>query len=484
MQIPRRPKWDANTTADELKKSENKAFLNWRRAMAVTEEDCNFKVTPFEKNLDIWRQLWRVLERSDLVVQIVDARNPLLYYSKDLFDYAKETSQEKTCLLLVNKSDFLSEKQRRYWGEYFEKEGIVAVFFSNFIETPEDDDDSSDQGEEEDGDTSESDEEGSDAESSEHEEEDTDLSKYIKNLSISTDEESEKYPILSPSQLIDYFRQSYGEKSRIQKNILSVGLVGYPNVGKSSTINSLLSMKRVAVSSTPGKTKHFQTFYIDDDVMLCDCPGLTLPSFVSSTAEMLLNAVLPINHMRDYISPTQLACSRIPRKVLEYAFGINLPYHEEDGDCGDYVTAQQVLITLAVQKGYKAHKDVADRSKAARLLLNEYVNGRSLVFCRAPPGIAQLEYHSNDDMMDWAKQNSKRRLNKDGEERSAKTGVNAESKSKKFDEQFFKMNNGTLHVCGKGAKEILSNGKKHGNANKKEKRRRLYGKATLVGVYT
>jgi hypothetical protein len=41
-------------------------------------------ITPFEKNLDIWRQLWRVLERSDLIVLIVDSRNPLFYRSPDL----------------------------------------------------------------------------------------------------------------------------------------------------------------------------------------------------------------------------------------------------------------------------------------------------------------------------------------------------------------------------------------------------------------
>jgi ribosome biogenesis GTPase A len=35
-------------------------------------------------------------------------------------------------------------------------------------------------------------------------------------------------------------------------------MVGYPNVGKSSTINVLLQDHRVAVSSTPGKTRHFQ----------------------------------------------------------------------------------------------------------------------------------------------------------------------------------------------------------------------------------
>ena len=37
----------------------------------------------------MWRQLWRVLERSDIVLQIVDARNPDLYRSRDLEVYAK-----------------------------------------------------------------------------------------------------------------------------------------------------------------------------------------------------------------------------------------------------------------------------------------------------------------------------------------------------------------------------------------------------------
>jgi ribosome biogenesis GTPase A len=36
-------------------------------------------------------------------------------------------------------------------------------------------------------------------------------------------------------------------------------MVGYPNVGKSSTINAICGCKRVAVTATPGKTKHFQT---------------------------------------------------------------------------------------------------------------------------------------------------------------------------------------------------------------------------------
>jgi large subunit GTPase 1 len=69
-------------------------------------------VTPFEKNLEVWRQLWRVIERSDIVVQIVDARNPLFYRSVDLELYVKEIDSAKDSMLIVNKADFLTSEQR------------------------------------------------------------------------------------------------------------------------------------------------------------------------------------------------------------------------------------------------------------------------------------------------------------------------------------------------------------------------------------
>lgn len=52
-----------------------------------------------------------------------------------------------------------------------------------------------------------------------------------------------------------------------------MGLVGYPNVGKSSTINALFGAKKTAVAPTPGKTKHFQTLNAAPGLCLCDCPG-------------------------------------------------------------------------------------------------------------------------------------------------------------------------------------------------------------------
>ena len=66
-----------------------------------------------------------------------------------------------------------------------------------------------------------------------------------------------------------------------------VGLTGYPNVGKSSTINALFGSKKTAVAPTPGKTKHFQTLNVTERLTLCDCPGLVLPRYAASKAEMV-----------------------------------------------------------------------------------------------------------------------------------------------------------------------------------------------------
>lgn len=53
-----------------------------------------------------------ILLSSDIVVQIVDARNPLLFHCGDLEKYVKEVGEEKVNVILVNKADLLTEDQR------------------------------------------------------------------------------------------------------------------------------------------------------------------------------------------------------------------------------------------------------------------------------------------------------------------------------------------------------------------------------------
>lgn len=130
LRLPRRPLWDFDTTPEQLKKLEETEFLNWRRRLARIQDSDMFLLTPFEKNLEVWRQLWRVVELADVVVQIVDARNPLFFTCFDIFDYCKEVSLNKKSVILLNKTDLLPDEVRLEWVEYFKSLGIDCFLFS------------------------------------------------------------------------------------------------------------------------------------------------------------------------------------------------------------------------------------------------------------------------------------------------------------------------------------------------------------------
>lgn len=88
------------------------------------------------------------------------------------------------------------------------------------------------------------------------------------------------------------------ERTKFQNGILTVGCVGFPNVGKSSLMNALMGKKVVSVSKTPGHTKHFQTIFLTNNVRLCDCPGLVFPSSVPRKLQVLIGSY-PISQLRE-----------------------------------------------------------------------------------------------------------------------------------------------------------------------------------------
>ena len=76
--------------------------------------------------------------------------------------------------------------------------------------------------------------------------------------------------------------------------------LGYPNVGKSSTINRFLTTKMLKVSATPGKTKHFQTHLVGGSCTFIDGPGLVIPNLKMTRASMVLGGILPIGKKHEY----------------------------------------------------------------------------------------------------------------------------------------------------------------------------------------
>lgn len=108
----------------------------------------------------------------------------------------------------------------------------------------------------------------------------------------------------------------------LDKFVATIGVVGYPNVGKSSLINVLCKKKLVGVAAMPGKTKHFQTMYLEPDLILCDCPGLVFPNADSNRSEMILNGVIPIHTLKETLYPLNLLCERIPFYVISHMYKI------------------------------------------------------------------------------------------------------------------------------------------------------------------
>ncbi|CAO1632026.1 unnamed protein product [Jaminaea pallidilutea] len=483
LRVPRRPAWDQKTTPADLARAEKESFLEWRRNLAHLTDAQQFLLTPFERNIEVWRQLWRVLERSHLVVQIVDARNPLTFRCEDLekyvaalgvvsksgLQYVEEDAVENVAepdgeknkatgrgprrnLLLINKADLLDEGQRKTWAAYFDKHGIRYAFFSAanaaaIQEAKAAAEEAAARAAEQSGSGSE-DDEGVDevanateavnlgaraakplvgaepaalmqdtTAAGQHDqvaeavvsdethpvEEHDDAVDAVKHTAaplpgeaatgkdptrvLNVLELEELFMASAPS--LDEFTNEHGTPSQ-----LVVGLVGYPNVGKSSTINALLGSKKVSVSATPGKTKHFQTLPFSERVTLCDCPGLVFPQFATSTGELVVDGVLPIDQMREYTAPAELVARRIPRDILEGYYGIRIQTVDVDEGGTGQPTGLEVLTSYAIARGFvRQGQGNPDESRAARYVLKDYVNAK-ILYSSPPPGVDADEFNA------------------------------------------------------------------------------------------
>ncbi|CAO3591643.1 unnamed protein product [Absidia cylindrospora] len=414
-------------TAEQVQRNERESFLSWRRGMAQLEEEEGLLLTPYEKNLEVWRQLWRVIERSRLVVQIVDARNPLLFRSDDLDTYVKEVDPKKNNLLLINKADFLTRQQRVQWADYFDSKNIRYTFFSAKEATTAQEEaklaqqqreemeealksaksDSTDDESDEDIDDDDDDVAAAESDSDTENQVAEDLTNtHLEEAAVDEkeeepeeEEETDKRVIIrTTANLLDLLvsETPVMEEGEFDQKIV-IGLVGYPNVGKSSTINALIGEKCVSVSSTPGKTKHFQTIHLSDNLVLCDCPGLVFPTFSTTKADQVCNGVLPIDQLRESTGPTSLVARRIPQAVLEATYGIRIRTMPiEDGGSG-IPTSAEFCSTYAIARGYfRSSQGNPDESRAARYILKDYVNGK-LLFCHAPPGIDDDEFNEENN---------------------------------------------------------------------------------------
>lgn len=99
------------------------------------------------------------------------------------------------------------------------------------------------------------------------------------------------------------------------KSLITVGVVGFPNVGKSSLINSLKRSKAAATGNTPGVTKQMQEIQLDKNIVLLDSPGVVLMTNEQSDS-LILRSAVRVEDLDDPIRPVEALLNRIEREEL------------------------------------------------------------------------------------------------------------------------------------------------------------------------
>lgn len=259
----------------------------------------------------IWNELYKVIDSSDVLLQILDARDPMGTRSPYVEKFLREEKPHKHLIFILNKVDLVPNWVTQRWVAILSSEYPTIAFHASM-----------------------------------------------------------NHPF-GKGSLINLLRQF--AKLHIDKKQISVGLIGYPNVGKSSVINTLRSKKVCKVAPIAGETKVWQYITLMRRIFLIDCPGIVYPSAETDTEKVLKGVVRVelVQNPEDYIEEV------IKRVRKEYL----IKTYKVDG----WTTATEFLEKLAARTGKLLKKGEPDISQVAKMVLNDWQRGK-LPFYVAPEG--------------------------------------------------------------------------------------------------
>ena len=247
----------------------------------------------------------------DLVIELVDARAPLASRNPDIDSLAAGKGR----VILLNKADLASEKANAVWITYFESQGFQVMKI------------------------------------------DARAKATLKQLNALIQEACKE-------------KIERDRRRGILNRPVRAMVVGIPNVGKSTFINSFAGKAAAKTGNKPGVTKGNQWIRLTKQVELLDTPGILWPKFEDQRVGLLLAFLGSIND--EILEKDELASEladylrNITPGLLKERYGI-----EEDGK-----KPYELLDEIAAARACLTKGGVNDLTKAARLLLDEFRGGK------------------------------------------------------------------------------------------------------------
>jgi nuclear GTP-binding protein len=155
------------------------------------------------------------------------------------------------------------------------------------------------------------------------------------------------------------------------KQLLTVGVIGFPNVGKSSLINSLKRAKVCQVGNTPGVTTSRQEISLDRHLKLLDCPGIVFSQ--ARGVESVLRNCVKVEWLEDPITPVEAILQRCGLDRVCALYNVRA-----------VANVNQFLVELARQRGRLGKGGVPHREAVARQVIQDWNQGKIPYYTRPP----------------------------------------------------------------------------------------------------
>ncbi|KAF0758496.1 guanine nucleotide-binding protein-like 3, partial [Aphis craccivora] len=313
----------SQTLAEFVKKTESMqaGFVE----VEDVDEELGYKNVVKLDNKTFKDEFRKVVSAADVVLEVVDARDPLGTRCKRVIESAQDLG--KKLVVVLNKTDLVPAEIVRDWLSYFRGQlGTPALPFKASTQQAG--------------------------------------SRIGHRKMNKCKKDTEKAVSLCVgAELVMTLLANYCRSDKMKTSIV-VGVVGMPNVGKSSLINSLKRSRACQVGAVPGVTKNMQEIQLDKHIKLLDCPGVVLDK-TSTTNSVGLKNVVSSGNIEDPIACAATIVGRVTKDQMQKLYGI-----------GQYDSCEHFLYLKARRFGNIGRGGIPDIFTSARSLVEDWNRGK------------------------------------------------------------------------------------------------------------